>query len=96
MVGVARKDIIITCRKDLWHDKNGDLSRFAKDTRLAKANWVHKSTKGTNDYRNCTQAIHMFDINLNPSIAKFLDVSMFFMFFPSNTMWLAKQKFVQM
>ena len=75
MVGVAREDIMVTCRKDLWFDTNGKVSSFAKDARLAKANWVHKSTKGTNDYRNCTHAIHMYDINLNPSVKKFLGAS---------------------
>jgi hypothetical protein len=75
MVGVAREDIMVTCRKDLWFDKNDEISSFAKDARLAKANWVHKSTKGTNAYRNCTHAVHMFDLNLNPSVKKFLDVS---------------------
>jgi hypothetical protein len=75
MVGVAREDIMVTCRKDLWFDQNDEISSFAKDARLAKANWVHKSTKGTNAYRNCTHAIHMFDLNLNPSVKKFLDVS---------------------
>jgi hypothetical protein len=75
MVGVAREDIIITCRKDLWYDTNGQKSSFAKGARLAKARWLHKSTKGTNEYAECTHAIHMYDINLSPSIAKFLDVS---------------------
>ena len=45
MVGVAREDIMVTCRKDLWFDKNDEISSFAKDARLAKANWVHKSTE---------------------------------------------------
>jgi len=75
MVGVAREDIMVTCRKDLWFDQNNEISSFAKDARLAKANWVHKSTKGTNAYRNCTHAVHIFDLNLNPSVKKFLDVS---------------------
>jgi len=75
MKGISPENIIITCRKDLWFDKNDEISSFAKDARLAKANWVHKSTKGTNAYRNCTHAVHMFDLNMNPSVKKFLNVS---------------------
>ena len=75
MKGISPENIIITCRKDLWFDKNDEISSFAKGARLAKANWVHKSTKGTNAYRNCTHAVHMFDLNMNPSVKKFLNVS---------------------
>ena len=75
MKGVCPNDIIITCRKDLWYDKNGNISTFAKKSRLNKVNWVHKSTKGTNAYRNCTHAIYIYDLNLHPSVKKFLGVT---------------------
>lgn len=75
MKGVIPENIMITCRKDVWLDKDGEISTFAKDARLTKAKWVHKSTKGTNAYRNCTHAIHMYDLNLNPSVKKYLGIS---------------------
>ena len=73
--GVPVSDIMVTCRNDLWKDSAGVANGFAKDCRLAKAKWCHKSTKGTNDYRNCTHAIHLYDINLNPSVKKFLELT---------------------
>jgi hypothetical protein len=39
------------------------------------SDWVHKSTKGTNAFRNCTHAVHIFDLNLNPSVKKYLGIS---------------------
>ena len=75
MKGVSPEKIIITCRKSLWFDKEGRASNFAKDARLAKARWLHKATKGTNDYRLCTHAIHVFDLNLHPAVQKFLSIT---------------------
>lgn len=72
---VALENIMITCRKDVWFDNSGDITDFPTAARLSKARWVHKSTKGTNAYRDCTHAIHLYDINLNPSVKKFLGMS---------------------
>ena len=75
MKGISPENIIVTCRKSLWLDKNGEISSFAKGTRLAKAKWLHKSTKGTNKYRKCTHAVHIYDLNLHPAVQKYLDMS---------------------
>ena len=76
MKGVPAEDIMVTCRKDLWVNKKDDSpTLFSKASRLNNANWVHKSTKGTNAYRHCTHAVHLFDLNLNPSVKKYLDVT---------------------
>ena len=75
MKGISPENIIVTCRKSLWLDKNGEISSFAKGTRLAKARWLHKSTKGTNKYRKCTHAVHIYDLNLHPAVQKYLDMS---------------------
>ena len=72
--GVPIQNIMVTCRKDLWFMKDGNKTRMAVNSRLGSANWCHKSTKGTNLYRKCTHAVHMFQLNMNPSIAKFLNV----------------------
>lgn len=73
MNGIDPEKILVTCRKDVWDGKNG-RSTFKEQGRLAKSKWCHKSTKGTNKYRDCTHAIHIFELNMNPSIAKYLGV----------------------
>ena len=73
--GVPACNIMVTCRKDLYFEVSGKVTRFAKDARIAKFMWCHKSTKGTNKYRNCTHAIHFYDINLNPAVKQYLEMS---------------------
>lgn len=73
--GVPACNIMVTCRKDLYFEVSGKVTRFAKDVRIAKFMWCHKSTKGTNKYRNCTHAIHFYDINLNPAVKQYLEMS---------------------
>ena len=72
--GVPIDQIMLTCRKDLWFDRNNLPTNFAKSSKLSKARWCHKSTKGTNKFQECTHAVHVYQLNLNPSIAKFLNV----------------------
>ncbi len=66
-------ELIFTMRKDLAYDRRDELSQFVKEARLSTATWVHKSTKGTNKHRYCVGALHMYDLNLNPSVKKYLD-----------------------
>jgi hypothetical protein len=73
--GLAPERIMITCRKDIWYGSNEKLTSFPTAARMNKAKWVHKSTKGTNAFKDCTHAIHIYDINLNPSVKKFLKMS---------------------
>jgi hypothetical protein len=73
--GVPACNIMLTCRKDLCLEVSGKATRFAKDARIAKFIWCHKSTKGTNKYRNCTHAIHIYDINLNPAVKQYLEMN---------------------
>ena len=47
---------------------------MAKKSRLKEVKWCHKSTKGTNEYRECTHAVHMYDLHLNPAVCKFLNL----------------------
>jgi hypothetical protein len=75
--GVDPQKLMVTCRKGLWFDESTEKATMPipKESRLRKASWCHKSTKGTNNYRHCDTALHIFDLNLNPSVAKFLEVS---------------------
>lgn len=71
--GVPTDKIMVTMRKSAWYDeRTGKPSDIPREGRLGKAHWCHKSTKGTNQYRECVAAIHIYDLNLNPSIVKFL------------------------
>lgn len=73
--GIPTDEIMLTCRKDLWFDRDGGPSSFAVDSRFSKAPWVHKSTKGTNEFRHCIAAVHLYDLHLNPSVVKFLGLT---------------------
>ena len=75
--GVPTTDILVTCRKDLWFegDSENRTTRFASDSRLSKAPYAPKNSKGTNEFRHCTHAVHLYDIHLNPAVGSFLDMS---------------------
>lgn len=71
--GIPTDKIMVTMRKSVWFDeRTGKPSDIPRKGRLGKAHWCHKSTKGTNSYRECLAAIHIYDLNLNPAIVKFL------------------------
>ena len=73
--GVHVKDIMITCRKDKWLDHNDNRKgAFAYQSKLTAANWIAKTTKGTNEYRNCTHAVYLSKLNLSPNIIAYLGV----------------------
>lgn len=75
--GVPAHNIMLTCRQDVWFDDvdNQKRTKFASDTRLGKVNYVARNAKGTNEFRHCTHAVHLYDLNLNPAIKFFLDMS---------------------
>jgi hypothetical protein len=76
--GIPTSDILLTCRKDVWFenpDKADRKTRFATETRLGKAAYAPKNSKGTNEYRHCSHAVHLYDINLNPAVSKFLGMT---------------------
>ena len=73
--GVHVKDIMITCRKDKWLDHNDyPKGAFTNQSKLTAANWIAKTTKGTNEYRNCTHAVYLSKLNLSPNIIAYLGV----------------------
>ena len=73
--GIEPKDILITCRKDKWLDQNDQpREAFAVNSKLRKTNWIAKTAKGTNEYRHCTHAVYLTELNLSPSIIAYLGV----------------------
>ena len=73
--GIGPKNILITCRKDKWKDQNDQpKGAFAYESKLTKANWIAKTTKGTNKYRHCTHAVYLSELNLSPNINAYLGV----------------------
>jgi hypothetical protein len=73
--GVHVKDVMITCRKDKWLDQNDNpKGAFACQSKLTAANWIAKTTKGTNEYRHCTHAVYLSKLNLSTSIIVYLGI----------------------
>jgi len=73
--GIKPENILITCRKDKWLDQNDKpKGAFAVGSKLTKAKWIAKTTKGTNDYRHCTHAVYLSELHLSPSIKAYLGV----------------------
>ena len=74
--GVAVKDILITCKKDAWIEASRDNKTkagvFAKNSRLSKATWVANTTRGTNDYANCSHLIYLYDQHPNQYLTRWL------------------------
>ena len=71
--GIATDRILITCRKDKWLDADDKAKGlFAHGSKLTAANWIAKTTKGTNDYMHCSHAVHLTKLNLSPNIKSYL------------------------
>lgn len=74
--GVSDNQIFLSCNKDNWLDSEGrPRGLFAKDSRLTKVHFVARTTKGTNNYRDCTHAIYLNDLHLSPNILGFLGLT---------------------
>ena len=73
--GIDTNEILITCRKDKWLDAdNRAKGLFANGSKLKTANWIAKTTKGTNDYMHCSHAVHLSRLHLSPNIKSYLGV----------------------
>ena len=73
--GIEPKNILITCRKDNWLDQNEEpKGAFTYQSKLTKANWITKTSKGTNEHRHCTHAVYLSELNLSPNIIAYLGV----------------------
>jgi hypothetical protein len=76
MRGVDKNQIMITCAKDNWYDRGHRPGPFATGSRLfGDTNWVPNTTRGTNTYRHCSHLIYLWDQNLNPRVAAFLEAN---------------------
>jgi hypothetical protein len=74
--GLVPSKTLVTCRKGLWLDESDKPNKpLPTEARMKKAHWCHKSTKGTNSFKECDEVLHMYDLNLNPAVAKFLNLS---------------------
>lgn len=74
--GIPDSQIYLSCNRDNWLDSE-DRPRglFTKDSRMAKVNFVARTTKGTNNYRDCTHAVYLNDLHLSPNILGFLSLT---------------------
>ena len=68
---VPVENILITCLKECWAsgEKTGV---FAKGSKIANANWIANTTRGTNKYSHCSHLIYLYDQHINPAIAKWM------------------------
>ena len=83
--GLANVDlskVIITCAKSNWfHRSSGKINKaksglFSTDSRMFKgSNWLPNTTRGTNDYSNCSHAIYLYEQNANPILLNWLDAN---------------------
>jgi hypothetical protein len=79
--GIDKTDILLTCRKGLWL-ASGDFGEptakpgdFARGTGLLHGvNWVSNTTRGTNDYINCSVAIYLYNQYVNPALIRWLGI----------------------
>ena len=74
--GVVVEDILITCIKDAWKEAANDNQPkpgvFARNSRLSNANWVSNTTRGTNNYANCSHLIYLYDQHPNQYLTRWL------------------------
>ena len=83
--GLANVDlskVIITCAKSNWfHRSSGKINKaksglFSTDSRMFKgSNWLPNTTRGTNNYSNCSHAIYLYEQNANPILLNWLDAN---------------------
>ena len=70
------ENILITCLKAAWNasSKKGDFKPgvFAKGSRLQGAKWTANTTRGTNEFINCSHLIYLYDQYPNPVKARWL------------------------
>lgn len=73
MDAVKQANVMVSCNKEKWLDHRGKATGdFARDSRFIGANFVAKTTRGTNKYRHCSHAIYLNDLRLNPSVKVWL------------------------
>ena len=77
--GVDVENILVTCKKDAWIEASNDNKTkagvFARNSRLSEATWVANTTRGTNDYANCSHLIYLYDQHPNQYLTRWLDDS---------------------
>ena len=70
------ENILITCKKDAWIEASNDNKTkagvFARNSRLSEATWVANTTRGTNDYANCSHLIYLYDQHPNQYLTRWL------------------------
>ena len=73
---VPIENILITCLKAAWNasSKKGEFKPnvFAKGSRLQGAKWTANTTRGTNEFINCSHLIYLYDQYPNPVKARWL------------------------
>lgn len=75
-------NVMITCAKGNWYNKGkstGDNFKpgpFATNSRMFKGTkWVPNTTRGTNDYIDCTHLIYLYDQYMNEFVRRWLGLS---------------------
>ena len=73
-------EIAVTCVKDLWYQgvntdiKGSKPGAFAVNSRMFKdTHWIANTTRGTNDYSQCSTLIYLYDQHPHPHLVNWLD-----------------------
>ena len=75
----ALNNVMVTWTKPNWYLKgnsdNPKTAGFCKNSRMFAARWVANTTRGTNDYIDCSTAIYLWDQHLNPYVSRWLGLA---------------------
>ena len=75
--GIPTNEIALTCVKSLWYksgSKDTEAGPFSLNSRMFKGtHWISNTTRGTNDYSQCSTLIYLYDQHPNPSLVNWLD-----------------------
>ena len=81
---VDRHDIIVTCIKARWFqegksfddlkmtDQKARAGEFSKGSGLFHCNWLPNTTRGSNNWSNCSHVIYLYDQHPSPSVKSWL------------------------
>ena len=76
---VPTNEIALTCVKSLWYKSGSKDTKdpkpgpFSINSRMFKGtNWISNTTRGTNDYSNCSTLIYLYDQHPHPHLINWL------------------------
>jgi hypothetical protein len=81
--GVPLENILITCKKGKWYqnakgpkeiDRPRSGSMSSRSDLFRGTNWIANTTRGTNNYKHCTDLIYLYDQYPAPALVQWLEM----------------------